>query len=82
MNGSYLINVTKHYLFDCVVLQDFANDATVATSDDQHFLGVRVTGQWEMRNHLLISVIDLIDLNDIHSNIQRITDENSSLSEH
>jgi len=37
------------------MLEDFTNDTTVSSADDQNFSGVRVAVKREMCDHLLIS---------------------------
>ena len=56
-NGTDLINVAKYNLFDSIVLQDFANDTAIATSDNQHLLRVWMRSKGKMRNHLLIAML-------------------------
>ena len=49
-----LIDVAQDDLLNGVVLQHLAHDTTIATADDKNLLWVRVTGKWEVGNHLLV----------------------------
>ena len=45
MIGVYLINVTKDNFLNSVMLEDFANDATITSTDDEHLFGVGMASQ-------------------------------------
>jgi hypothetical protein len=38
-----LIDIAKNDFLHCVVLENFTNNPTISSTDDQHFLWVRVT---------------------------------------
>ena len=51
-----LVNVAQDDFLDCIMLQDFADDATIAASHDEHLLWVRVAREREVSNHFLVPV--------------------------
>jgi len=51
-----LVDIAQDDLFDCVVLEDFADDAAIASTNDEDFFRVRVACQWEMCDHLLVPI--------------------------
>lgn len=80
MTRKYLIDIAQNNLLDRGVLQNFTDNSTIATANDEHFLRVWVTVQWEMGNHFLItdrpiSVFGIIPK-------KKMTHENSSRSVH
>lgn len=51
-----LVNVAQDDLFDRVMFQNLADDAAIATSDNEHFFWVGVACKREMRDHLLVPI--------------------------
>ena len=52
----YLINIAQCDLLHAFVLQNFSNNTTISTSNDQNILGVGMGCHGEVSDHLLISV--------------------------
>lgn len=50
-----LVNVAQDGLFDALVLDDLAQDAAVAATDDQDLLGVGVRVHGQVGDHLLVA---------------------------
>jgi hypothetical protein len=50
----YLIDIAKDDVFDRLVLEHFADNATIATTNHQNLLGIRMTGKGDMCYHFLI----------------------------
>lgn len=53
---SHLVNVAQDDLLDSVVLQDLADNTTIAASDDEHLSRVGMACEREMCDHLLIAI--------------------------
>lgn len=52
----YLVDVTEYDMLDDIVLQDFTHNTTVATTNDEDLLRVRVTSEREVGDHLLVAI--------------------------
>lgn len=67
VDGSrYLIDVTEDSLFNALMLDDLAQDATVTTANYEHFLGIGVRIHGQVRDHLLVcKLITLGALDDV-----------------
>lgn len=53
----HLVNIAEHHFLDGVVFQDFSDNSTIASSNNQHLLRVRMTRQGKMSDHLLVSAV-------------------------
>ena len=60
--ATYLVNVNKGDLLDRLVLEGFSNNTSVTSTDDQDALGVRVGGQGDVGDHLLVSILSALAL--------------------
>jgi len=64
-----LVNVAQNGLLDGCVLDDFAQNTAITTTDDEHLLGVGVRVHGEVGDHLLVGeLVALSALNDIVEN--------------
>lgn len=52
---TYLVDITEYDMFHHIVLQDLTHNTAIATTYDENLLRVWVTGEREMRNHLLVA---------------------------
>ena len=52
----YLVDVTEYDMLDDIVLQDFTHNTTVATTNDENLLRVRVTSEREVGDHFLVAI--------------------------
>lgn len=74
-----LVDVAEYGLLDAVVLDNFPEDTTVATADDQNVLGVGVRVHGKVGDHLLVAVPVSLPS---HQSVCAKTYENSSRSVH
>ena len=76
MEGTHLVDIAENDLLDGIVLQAVTHDTAVSTADDQHLLGVGVTRQGKMGDHLLVPIIssatDMISQSERRTRIRHV----------
>ena len=52
---AHLVNVAQSDLFHALVLQDFPDDTSISTSDNEYVFGVGMGSHGKVRDHLLVA---------------------------